>query len=160
MQAVLDNLRSLQNVGSIFRTAEGLGVAKLYLCGTTARPHPDQPWRRDHLALAKTALGAEKLVSWEYCSDTVALVDHLKKEGLTILALETTPNATPLTHYKPRQSGEIGLVIGNEVTGINPKVIALADQVIKIPMVGQKESLNVAVAFGIAAFWLLQLAGK
>lgn len=160
MVAILDNLRSIANIGSIFRSADGLGVDKLYLCGTTPHPHPDEPWRRDHLALKKTALGAEQTVAWEYCADTLALIRQLQKTGVLVIALETAPGAHPLSAPPPALqvrlgSGEVAIVVGNEVTGLNPKTLKATDYILAIPMLGHKESLNVAVTFGIAAFWLI-----
>lgn len=153
MVVILDNLRSIENVGSIFRTADALGIDQLILCGTTPHPHPDESWRRDHLALKKTALGAELSVPWEYQSSTAVAIKQLKSASYHIIALETDRNAQSLETVTKLKKN-IALILGNEVTGIAPETLALADEIIQIPMSGTKESLNVAVSFGIAAFWL------
>lgn len=149
--AVLHDIRSLHNVGSIFRTADAAGVAKLYLCGITGSPldrfgnvRPD---------VAKVALGAEKTVAWEKAVGTVAVLKRLKAEGYKILALEQSGNSIP--YYKLQTAyNKVALVLGNEVKGLPPSILKLADKVLEIPMKGQKESLNVSVAFGVAVFSL------
>lgn len=138
---VLDNIRSVYNVGSIFRSSDAFGISKIYLCGITPTPP-----RND---LEKTALGAEKTVSWEYKSDVVALVEKLKEKGIKIVVLETTPDI-PID--KTKFDFPLCLVIGNEISGVNKKILELSDQIVYIPMYGQKESLNVSVAFGIAGY--------
>lgn len=156
--AVLDNIRSLYNVGSIFRTADAFGVEHLYLCGMTGRPDDELTSQRIH----KTALGAEESVQWSYCEQTSDAISKLKTDGYTILALEQTPQAvnvfgddSPFTiHHSPDE--RLALVVGHEVYGVSQSVLALADQHIQIPMLGQKESLNVSVAFGIAISQLRQ----
>lgn len=153
--AILEDIRSLHNVGSIFRTADALGVTKLYLIGQTGHPHPEEPWRPDHIRLQKTALGAQEIVPWEYRSSTVHAINELRRDGFTIISLELTAHSFPLDKWK-RVSGKFVLIVGNEVTGISPKTLAASDHVLHIPMHGAKESLNVSVAFGIAAFELSQ----
>lgn len=151
---VLVNLRSLYNVGSVFRTADGLGISKLYLVGTTSHPHPDEPWRKDHLALAKTALGAERSVGWKKAAEPKTLINRLRREGYAIVALEQTSTSQPITSWQhPNQP--IAVLLGNEVSGLSLKVLKMADHVFHIPMHGAKESLNVATAWAIAAFWLM-----
>ena len=141
MIALLDNIRSLHNVGSMFRTADGAGVAKLYLCGYTGTPP-----RRE---IAKVALGAEDSVPWEYRKDIRRLIVRLKKEGWTIVALEQTEKSIAYTSMTldPCLRGDddkkIALIVGNEVEGISPKTLVLADITLHIPMRGVKESLNV-----------------
>jgi len=147
---VLDNIRSVHNVGSIFRTADALGVAKIYLCGTT--PTPTDRFGRERKDLMKVALGAEKSVAWEYVADTLALVKKLKKAGWQIAALEQ--DATSVDLRKAKVSEKIALVLGNEVGGVDIKILALADTIVEIPMKGKKESLNVSVSFGIAGYEL------
>lgn len=154
LYAILDNLRSIHNVGSTFRTADGLGVDRLILCGTTPHPHPDESWRRDHLALTKTALGAEQTVNWEYQSDIHDAIHHVKQNNFRVIGLETEPSAMELQNYHPLPGDKIALIIGNEPDGLSPEVLASCDEVLKIPMLGDKESLNVSVAFGIAVYWL------
>ena len=152
---VLDNIRSRENVGSIFRTADATGVNKIYLCGIT----PIQP----HEKISKTALGAEMCVPWESYKQTWRLLDKLKKEGINIVALERFDKFTAsklkihqknIFKYKVPKNKKIALVLGNEVKGISPKILKYCDEVVHIPMYGKKESLNVAVAFGIAAYLL------
>lgn len=157
--AVLDNIRSRENVGSIFRTADAAGIAKLYLCGIT--PSPSQilqsriwegkPPPQDKIA--KTALGAEKYVPWEYKKQTFKLIENLKNAGYYIIALEMAKNAKDIFKIKFSHKN-IALIIGSEVNGISSAILKRADIVAKIPMRGKKESLNVAVAFGIAAYQL------
>ena len=153
MIVILDNLRSIENVGSVYRTADALGVEKLFLCGTTPRPHPNEPWRRDHLALKKTALGAEITVPWEFHSDTLSAIKYARRDGYRVFALETGEQSQNLTQMNYTNE-KIALIVGNEVEGIQSSALELADTVVHIPMLGSKESLNVAVSFGIAAFWL------
>lgn len=141
---VLDNIRSTYNVGSIFRTADAAGVDKLYLCGITpCPPHPK---------IAKVALGAEKYVSWEHYSLTWRLLKTLHKEGYYIVALEQGSRTKDIFHIKKIPHQKIALVIGPEVRGISSKILKRADLQLEIPMEGKKESLNVAVAFGIAIY--------
>lgn len=143
--ALLDNLRSIHNVGSIFRTADGAGLAHLYLCGITATPN--------HPRLGKAALGAEKRVAWSQHNDGAAAVAALREEGFQLWALETGPNASSLFRVAPPAS-PIALVIGNEKAGVDPGILAQCDQIVYLPMGGYKGSLNAAVAFGVAAYTL------
>ena len=142
---ILDNIRSRENVGSIFRTADAVGVAKIYLCGITPQP--------PHNKISKTALGAEKWVPWEYHKQTWRLIEKLKKEGYKVLALEKTKIAKNIFGIKA-QNTQLVLVVGNEVLGLSPGVLKRSSGVVGIPMYGRKESLNVAVAFGIAVYAL------
>lgn len=144
---VIHNVRSVLNVGSIFRTADGAGVGKIYLTGYT--PGPDTHAEK----IAKTALGAEKIVSWERVKRIGDLVKKLKKEDIQIIALEQTKESIDYRECKPEKS--FALIVGNEVTGIRNVSHNIA---IDIPMRGEKESLNVAVAFGIAAYELTRKA--
>ncbi len=148
VEALLDNIRSAWNVGSIFRTCDGTGVKKLYLGGIT--PTPNNP------RVGRTALGAEETIPWEKHPNGVVLSKHLKTNGYSLWALEDTPQAIPLFELptEPIKS-PILLVVGNEVCGVDPGILQLCDKVISIRMVGKKESYNVAVAFGIAASFLL-----
>ncbi len=139
---VLDNLRSLHNVGSAFRTADGVGLEKVWLCGITGFPPQSQ--------ISKTAIGAEQVVPWEYSEDVVAVVEGLKREGYEIVLLEQTPQSSDYHEYAPH--APVCLVIGNEVEGVSESVVPLADYAIDIRMHGLKNSLNVSVAFGIAAY--------
>ncbi len=144
---VLDNIRSLENVGSIFRTADALAVDKVFLCGISGKPSSSK--------ISKTALGAEKVVPWEYRKQTWRLVEQLKAQGVFVAALEQTKRSIFLPGFKPRFP--LALVIGHEVKGVSASVLSGADAIIAIPMRGQKESLNVAVAFGIAAYEINKL---
>lgn len=151
--AVLDNIRSLYNVGSMFRTADAFGVEHLYLCGMTGDLADPLTKARVH----KTALGAEDLVPWSYNDSLSTVVDELKKDGFTIVALEQTPTAQSLFDRSSSITNHelsIALVLGHELYGVSERALAAADQYVQIPMLGQKESLNVAVAFGIAVSWL------
>jgi tRNA G18 (ribose-2'-O)-methylase SpoU len=148
MLAILDNIRSAQNVGGMFRTADGAGLQKLWLCGITPNP-------ADNARIAKTALGAEQTVPWEHAPSTVALVEKLKAQDVIILALEAAPGSTSLFSYTlPKADKTIALVVGSEPAGIDPAVLPLADATLNLPMAGSKGSLNVAVAFGIAVYFL------
>ena len=142
--AVLNNIRSLYNVGSIFRTADGVGLQKLYLCGVTGIP-PDTK-------ISKTALGSEKTVAWEYCREASDCVQKLKAEGYQIILLEQTVRSVPYQEFVPR--GPVALVLGNENSGISDELVKFCDQAIEIEMTGLKISLNVTVAFGIVAYHL------
>lgn len=140
--AVLDNIRSLHNVGSIFRSADGAGVGKLYLCGMTAAPPRPE--------IRKAALGAEEIVPWEYFAQTALALQALREKGYHLVALENTPasqdyRTAPLLF-------PLALVIGHEYEGIAPEILAQCETAISLPMRGRKTSLNVAVAFGIAAY--------
>ena len=141
---ICDNIRSLENVGSIFRTADALAIDKVFLCGISGKPPAHK--------ISKTALGAEKTVLWEYCRQTWRLLERLKKQGVFIAALEQTKQSISLGSASRRMQFPLALVIGHEVKGVSASALRLADAIIKIPMLGKKESLNVAVAFGIAGY--------
>ena len=134
------NIRSLWNVGSLFRTSDALGVELLYLSGYTATP----PKRE----ITKTAIGAETWIAWEKVSGPAALIKELKKDGWAVVALETSRDAIDLASFQ--SPGRVCLVVGHEVTGIPDDILALCDTTVCIPMHGKKESLNVSVAAGIA----------
>jgi tRNA G18 (ribose-2'-O)-methylase SpoU len=139
---ILDNIRSVYNVGAIFRTADACLVEKIYLCGITAYPP-----RKD---LNKTALGAEEYVPWEYIDDTLKAVELAKASGAKIIGLEQTDGS--LDYRRADYSGKIALIIGNEVDGIEDGVLELCDQSIEIPMYGLKNSLNVTTALGVVLY--------
>ncbi len=145
--AILDNIRSAYNVGSMFRTAECAYISKLVLCGITAYP--------PHSKLEKTALGTTELVPWEYFFDTLTAVRKFKEQGFRVIALEITKNSIPIQKIRP-EDFPVALVIGNEVTGVDEKVLSEVDYTVEIPLYGEKESLNVAIAFGVAVFLLLE----
>ena len=152
---LLHNVRSAHNVGSIFRTADGAGVKKLYLCGIT--PSPLDRFKKVLPGFAKVALGAERFVAWEHIPLAVEAVDRLRKEGFFILVLEQAPGAVALKKgaLRLRKRKKIAVVIGAEIEGVSQEIVNTADMVMKIPMRGKKESLNVSVAFGIIAYALV-----
>lgn len=139
---ICDNIRSLENVGSIFRTADALGVTKIYLCGISGRP--------PEAKISKTALGAEKTVPWEYVRQTSRLIDRLKRDRVKMVALEQDKEAIDFRKFKPKFP--LALIVGHEVKGVSKKILAKSDHIIFLPMKGEKESLNVAVAFGVAGY--------
>ena len=152
---VLSNIRSNENVGSIFRTADAAGVYEIFLCGYT--PGPLDRFDRSNGALLKASLGAEKFVKWQKFQTLREAVEELKRRGFKILAIEQTPEALDYRETgKLLNSGEnLGLVFGNEVEGLSEEDLGICDGVAEIPMRGQKESLNVAVAVGIVLYQLL-----
>jgi len=143
---LLDNVRSLYNVGSFFRTADAAGVDRLYLGGITGAP----PQR----GIAKTALGAEDRVRWEHIADACMLLHNLRRSGIETAAIETSAHAIDLFDWKP--SFPVCIVFGHEVDGIQPEIAALCDTHIRIPMLGIKHSLNVATAGGVVVYELLR----
>lgn len=145
---VAHNIRSLHNVGSIFRTADAFGVTKIYLTGYTGRPD----YYVHQNKIGKVALGAEKFVPWEYSQSAIKVIKLLKLQGVQIMALENNTKSTNLKKFKPKFP--LALILGEERRGVSKSLIKLCDKVVEIPMRGQKESLNVSVAFGIAAFWI------
>ncbi len=149
ISVVLDNIRSTFNVGSIFRTADGVGVEHLYLCGITPTPE-------DHPAMAKTALGAEKTVSWSSYANALSAAKKLQKAGYFLLALENNVGSIPIMNFSINNLRDraVGLIVGHERAGVDPGLLGLCDATIALPMVGHKASLNVAVAFGVAVYWL------
>ena len=155
---VAHNIRSTHNVGSVLRTADGFGIQKVFLTGYTPYPaQPDDtrlPHIRDKLTrqIHKTALGAETSVATEYTADAARLLATLKQSGHHIAALEQHPRAVPLPGYAPPQ--KLALLLGEEVQGVEPQLLALCDTILEIPMRGKKESFNVSVAAGIALYEL------
>ncbi len=160
MIAILHNIRSMHNVGSIFRTADAAGIEKIYLCGIT--PAPVDTFGRPRMQITKVALGAEKFVEWEKLGSSMPLITRLKVQGYKILTIEQSKKSTP--YYKiPKsytQNPKICLVVGGEIEGLPSSILSRADKIIEIPMYGEKESLNVAVAFGIVAFHLVVYTKK
>ncbi len=146
MAVLLDNIRSAWNVGSILRSADGFGFKHAYLCGIT--PTPDQE------GVQKTALGAEEYVTWSHHKDAVKLVKGLKKEGWRIWGMEEDSTALEIHNAAIERQKNINtlLIAGSEVTGVDPELLDLCDEIFFIPMQGRKRSFNVAVAFGIAAY--------
>ena len=143
--ALLDNVRSAWNVGSIFRSADGFGFAHAYLCGITPTPESE--------AVRKTSLGAEDNVTWSYHKDALKLANGLKKEGWQVWSLEADPRAISIsTAAISKENFPVILIVGNEITGVDPGMLDLSDRIFYIPMHGEKTSFNVAIAFGIAAY--------
>jgi 23S rRNA (guanosine2251-2'-O)-methyltransferase len=153
---IAHNLRSTHNVGSLLRTAEGLGVSKIYLTGYTPYPHRETDPRLPHIArkieaqIAKTALDAQKFVGWEHSDNIADIIQNLKELGFTIAALEQTPDSTKLPDYQP--PAKLAIVLGREVEGIEPEVLRLCDLNLEIPMLGKKESFNVVQAAAMALY--------
>lgn len=152
MIVVLNNIRSVYNVGSIFRTADAAGIKKIYLCGFT--PSPVDELGRPCKPFIKVSLGAEKYMPWEKVRSTVILLKKLKKSGYRTFAIEQSKKSIPYYQINTTRTKKIALIVGHEKNGISPKILALADKILEIPMRGKKESLNVAVAFGVVAFHL------
>ena len=138
---VLDNIRSLNNIGSVFRTSDAFLIEKIYLCGITATP----PHREIH----KTALGATDSVDWEYVADTLTLIQKLKAEKIKVLAIEQAENSTMLDTFIPEKNQKYAVVMGNEVKGVQQEVVSASDVCIEIPQLGTKHSLNISVSCGV-----------
>ena len=153
---IAHNLRSCHNVGSLLRTAEGLGISTVYLTGYTPYSHYDGDERMPHVAakmsrqIHKTALGAEDMVSWHYQADISSLLDGLRDQGYAIAAVEQAPHATQLPQFKPPD--KLALIMGREVEGLEPEIMSTCDTVLEIPMFGKKESFNVVQAAAMALY--------
>jgi 23S rRNA (guanosine2251-2'-O)-methyltransferase len=145
---ILDNIRSLNNIGSVFRTSDAFLIEKIYLCGICATP----PNKEIH----KTALGATVSVAWEYVEDTLTLVEKLKAEDVKILAIEQAENSTKLNTFFPEKNVKYAIVLGNEVKGVQQEVVSASDLCIEIPQVGTKHSLNISVTTGIVLWDLFR----
>jgi len=145
---VLDNIRSLNNVGSVFRTSDAFLIEKIYLCGITAIP----PNREIH----KTALGATESVDWEHKEDTLALVKKLKSEGIVVAAIEQAENSIMLDEFSLESNKKIAIVFGNEVKGVQQEVVYESDYCVEIPQIGTKHSLNISVSCGVVLWDLYQ----
>lgn len=143
---LLDNVRSMYNVGAFFRAADGVGLEKLYLCGITAHPPKKM--------ISKTALGAEETVPWEHDWDAIEAAERLRRSGFQLAAIETGPHSTDLFQWEPRFP--VCVLFGHEVAGLRPELLQMADARVHIPMLGQKHSLNVATAGGIVLYELLR----
>jgi tRNA G18 (ribose-2'-O)-methylase SpoU len=153
MILILHNIRSVYNVGSIFRTADAAGVTKILLTGYT--PLPNDRFGLPRKDLAKVALGAQLSIPWEQCKTFPAAVKKLRKGGFYIVAVEQDKKSLPLFNFKAPKNKPLALVLGNEVRGLSSQALSLCDAIAEIPMRGKKESLNVSVAAGIAIFELL-----
>lgn len=138
---ILDNIRSLNNIGSVFRTSDAFLIEKIYLCGITAQP--------PHKEIHKTALGATEAVDWAYAENTEELVQQLKSEHVQILSVEQAENSTSLQSFYPVDDIKYAVIFGNEVKGVSQEVVNISDHCIEIPQFGTKHSLNIAVSCGI-----------
>ena len=141
---IVENVRSLFNVGSFFRCADVFGISKIYLCGYTGTPPRKE--------ISKVALGAEEIIDWEHKRSALRLVKRLQQSGVLVVALETGAKAVRLDDFKPRYP--LAVVVGNEVEGVSAEILKAVDKIVTIPMVGKKESLNVSVAAGVAMYAL------
>lgn len=148
---VLDNIRSLHNVGSVFRTADAFLTKKIYLCGITATP--------PHKDIRKTALGADETVEWEYVKDILGLVKKLQAENIAVLSVEQVENATMLQDFSPEKGKTYALVFGNEVKGVQQSVIDAGNGVLEIPQMGSKHSLNISVSVGVVVWDFVKSMG-
>lgn len=138
---ILDNIRSMHNIGSVFRTADAFRIEKIYLCGITAKP--------PHKEIRKTALGATESVNWEYIDDAIYLISKLKKENYNIISIEQTESSSNLMDFNINTDEKFVVIFGNEVDGVQQEVVNLSDFCIEIPQQGTKHSLNVSVCAGI-----------
>ena len=149
---ILDNIRSLNNIGPVFRTSDAFLIKKIYLCGITATP--------PHKDIQKTALGSTETVEWEYVENTLEVVEKLKAENVTICAIEQAENATMLDTFIPKKQTTYALVFGNEVKGVSQQVVSASDVVIEIPQFGTKHSLNISVSCGVVVWDLFSKLKK
>jgi len=145
---ILDNIRSLNNIGSVFRTSDAFLIEKIYLCGITAKP--------PHKEIHKTALGATETVDWEYVEDTLSLVKKLQKEGVFVSSIEQAENSTMLQNFEIEKSKKYAVVFGNEVKGVQQEVVTASDYCIEIPQFGTKHSLNISVSTGVVLWDLFK----
>ena len=141
---ILDNIRSLNNIGSVFRTSDAFLIEKIYLCGITARP--------PHNDIRKTALGSTETVDWEYVENTINIVEKLKAQGVKICSIEQAENATMLNDFIPQPNITNAFIFGNEVKGVAQAVVDASDMVIEIPQFGTKHSLNISVSCGVVVW--------
>ncbi len=145
---ILDNIRSLNNIGSVFRTSDAFVVEKIYLCGITAQP--------PHKEIHKTALGATESVDWEYVEDTITLIERLKKLNIKIASIEQADNAIMLQDFKVELNQKYAIIFGNEVKGVQQEVVSKSDFCIEIPQFGTKHSLNISVSCGVVLWDLFK----
>jgi len=138
---ILDNIRSLNNIGSVFRTSDAFLIEKIYLCGITANP--------PHKDIHKTALGSTDTVVWEYVKDTLEVVKSLQAQNVKVISIEQAENATMLNDFTPQPKTTYAIVFGNEVKGVQQEVVNTSDVVIEIPQYGTKHSLNISVSCGV-----------
>lgn len=146
LKVATDNVRSMYNIGSIFRTADAFMVEEIILGGISGTPpHPE---------ISKTALGAEESVRWRHVADILSELERLKEEGWKICVLEQAHNSIPLNEFRPKEEEKMVLVVGNEVTGVDQRIVDMGDHILEIPQMGTKHSLNVSVSAGIALYTL------
>jgi len=145
---VLDNIRSLNNIGSIFRTSDAFLIEKIYLCGITAKP--------PHKDIQKTALGSTESVSWEYYDTTLEIANKLQEQGIELLSIEQAENATMLQDFIPNKHTTYAIIFGNEVKGVQQEIVSMSNHVIEIPQYGTKHSLNISVSCGVVIWDLFQ----
>ena len=145
---ILDNIRSLNNIGSVFRTSDAFLIEKIYLCGITAKP--------PHKDIHKTALGATESVEWEYVEDTLTLVEKMKEEKVKVLAIEQADNSIMLQDFTIKPNQKYAVIMGNEVKGVQQKVVSASDYCIEIPQFGTKHSLNISVSVGVVLWDLFK----
>lgn len=138
---VLDNVRSMHNVGSVFRTADGFAIERIMLCGITGQP--------PHREIEKTALGATESMDWEYHENVDDIVQQLREQGYVVCAVEQANNSVPLNHFKPEKGKKYALIFGNEVNGVTDSVMEMVDFCLEIPQFGTKHSFNISVTAGI-----------
>jgi tRNA G18 (ribose-2'-O)-methylase SpoU len=138
---VLDNVRSMHNVGSVFRTGDGFAVEQICLCGITGQP--------PHREIEKTALGATQSITWQYFADPLQAIEQLRSEGYTIIAIEQAENSIMLNEFRPEKDKKYALIFGNEVNGVSDEVMKAIDACIEIPQFGTKHSFNIVVSAGI-----------
>ncbi len=141
---ILDNIRSLNNIGSVFRTCDAFLIEKIYLCGITAQP--------PHNDIRKTALGSTESVAWHYAKDTLSIVKALQDENVQVVSIEQAENAIMLQDFLPKKNTKYAFVFGNEVKGVNQEVVSNSTYVIEIPQYGTKHSLNISVSVGIVVW--------
>lgn len=145
---VLDNIRSLNNIGSVFRTSDAFLIEKIYLCGFTAQP--------PHKEIHKTALGSTETVDWEYVEDTLTLVEKLKEEKVKVASIEQAENSTMLQDFMVKPNEKYAIVMGNEVKGVQQEVVSASDYCVEIPQFGTKHSLNISVSTGVVLWDLFK----
>jgi len=145
---ILDNIRSLNNIGSVFRTSDAFLIEKIYLCGITAQP--------PHKEIHKTALGATESVSWEYVEDTLTLIENLRNLNIKVLSIEQAENSTMLQDFEIEPNQKYAVIMGNEVKGVQQKVVSASDYCIEIPQFGTKHSLNISVSCGVVLWDLFK----
>ncbi len=148
---ILDSIRSLNNIGSVFRTSDAFLVEKIYLCGITATP----PNKEIH----KTALGATDSVNWEYSDKTITIVEKLKAENVEIISIEQAENAVMLDDFKAETNKKYAIIFGNEVKGVDQEIVSASDKVIEIPQYGTKHSLNISVSAGVVIWEMFKQLG-